>query len=613
MALHNYEEIVTNFASPTLVLAGPGSGKTYLLADRIKRLLDNGTDKNTITVLTFGTDARQNMIDKLIDPNGHFKIKFDELPPISTMHSLGFKIVQEVPRAVNLHKTNLKVQGDEDVKKLMFRDAAFSLGFAEENGKVALECKQCGDCDENSEEKKCKICNKYREIMSKCNHIDFDDQILFACQILHNNPDILEAYQSRATHLLVDEYQDINAAQFKLIELLSRKSRNGLFVVGDDAQSIYGFRGSAPKFILRFSQDFPNAEIPPLAHSRRCPEKTMNDAFKVLEKYYTNWTERPELEFHIETGEEPSIWKFLSEIAEAKMVAKIARSSIPQKTVLILVPKKEFFPLISKELSNQNVPHECPIDLLPERVQIVKHFVDWVKEPFDNFFTRIVIEDLINNGIAKVPGAKKDRTCSPETIEIRNAVETDIAKLWESVDRKNDLFSVIRNLEHPNEPMAKIRDGLCRLLESYNNLERKNQGEFVKQLSVVTGIWCHPSEFAKDISKIVQLLQSERPVGPGSVELKTMKKAKGLEADIVMIVGLEDDIVPNPYSKDMVEEARLFYVSMTRAKEKLFLFHSHRRPCNISFGKQVLDKQRSRFLDAIGRESEWRKEKKKKA
>jgi DNA helicase-2/ATP-dependent DNA helicase PcrA len=607
MALHDYEEIVTNFAFPTLILAGPGSGKTYLLADRVRRLLDNGTDKDTITVLTFGVDARQHMIDELINPQGDFKIKFNELPHIATMHSLGFEIVQERPRAVNLWKTSLKVQDDENVKRLMFRDAAFILAFTQEDSKIALKCKQCGDCVENFQEKKCKICRKYREIMSKCNYIDFDDQILFACRILENNPDILEKYKSRAKHLLVDEYQDINAAQFKLIELLSRESRTGLFVVGDDAQSIYGFRGSDPKFILRFNEDFPGAETPPLPHSRRCHEKTMNDAFKILERYYTDWTGKQELEFHVKSGEEPSIWRFTTEIAEARMVAKIARSAIPQKTVLILVPKKEFFPLISKELSNQNVPHECPLDLLPERVQISKHFVDWVRRPSDNFLTRIVIEDLINNGIAKVPGAKKDGRCSPETIETRNAVETDIAKLWELVDRKNDLFSVIKDHKHLNEPLVKIRDGLCRVQESYNNLERENQGEFLKQLSIVTGIWCHPSEFAEDISTVVELLQSERPVGPGSVELKTMRKAKGLQADIVMIVGLEDDIVPNPYSQDMVEEARLFYVSMTRAKEKLFLFHSHRRPCNISFGKKVLDKQRSRFLDAIGRESEWRR------
>ncbi|MCK4822384.1 ATP-dependent helicase, partial [bacterium] len=440
--------------------------------------------KNTMTVLTFGTDARQHMRDELIDPKGHFKIKSFELPRISTMHSLGLDIVKEKPHDVSLLKTNLQVQHNKDVKSLMYRDAALILGFREDDGKIALQCKQRGDCEEIRDEKKCRTCRKYREIMSKCNYIDFDDQILFACQILESNSDILRKYQSQSKHLLVDEYQDINAAQFRLIELLSKESRNGLFVVGDDAQSIYSFRGGDPKFILRFPEDFPEAETPTLAHSRRCHENIINDAFSVLEKYYTQWTGRPRLEFHVENGDKPIIWWFPSEQAEAEKVARIARDSIPEKTVLILVPKKEFFPLISKALFNHNVPHECPLDLLPERIAIAKHFIDWVENPTDNFTTRVVIEDLINRGIAKVPGAKKDRRSSADTIKKRILEEIEIAKLWESVDRKHDLFSVIKNLEKPNKTLVSIRDGLFNLVNSYNDSAKDNPGEFAKQLSV---------------------------------------------------------------------------------------------------------------------------------
>jgi DNA helicase-2/ATP-dependent DNA helicase PcrA len=286
MPLKSYEEIVTNFSCPTLVKAGPGSGKTTLLADRIKRLLDNDVDENTITVLTYNRDTKKHMVDKLVDKKGEFQIDFKKLPKISTMHALGFNIVKEKPSEVKLRKNNLKVQGYEEVKKLLYRDAALICDLTENDGNEARECKQRGDCRENSEEKKCKVCNKYWEIMSKCNYIDFDDQILFACQILEKNPDILTKYQSKAEHLIVDEYQDINAAQFKLIELLSRKSRNNLFVAGDDAQTIYTFRGCDPKFILRFDEDFPGAETPPLLYSHRCHKKTMDDACKILEHYY---------------------------------------------------------------------------------------------------------------------------------------------------------------------------------------------------------------------------------------------------------------------------------------------------------------------------------------
>ena len=607
MALNNYEEIVTNFASPTLVLAGPGAGKTHLLADRTKRLLDNGTDKTIITVLTFGKDANQHMINELTKPSG-FNIPFDKLPYISTMHSLGFEIVREKPHDINLLKTDLRVQKDENVKRLMYRDAALILGYTENDSREALKCKQYGDCKENSREKICQICKKYWEIMSKCNYIDFDDQILFACRILEKNPTILKKYQSRAKYLLVDEYQDINTAQFRLIELISRESRNRLFVVGDDAQSIYGFRGGDPKFILRFKKYFPGSETPPLPYSRRCHEKIMQDAISVLKKYYTDWTGEQKLEYKVPSGEEPQIWKLLSDKAEAKMVAVIARQFTQEKkSILILVPKKEFFPLITQELSKRGIAYSCPISFLPERVEIAKLFIDWATISSDSFKTRLVIEELINKGIAHVPGVKKDRrTTHQETIKKRIIEETEIAKLWEHVDKKSDLFSVIKNLKEPNKTLVKIRDELLNLSELFINFKKEKRGEFIKQLSVVSGIWCNPSELMDDIIKITKLLNPQSITGLGLVQLNTMKKAKGLEADVVITVGLEDDIVPNPRG-DFVEESRLFYVSMTRAKEKLFLLHTFKRPRNISYGDVLMDKPRSRFLDIIGRKSEWKK------
>ncbi len=595
--------------SPTIVLAGPGAGKTYFLAKKIKLLLDKGVDKKTITVLTFGVEASQHMKDELTNPDGDFKIKNKDLPHISTMHSLGLEIVKEKPSDVKLLKTNLEVQENEDVKKLMYRDAAYILGMKDTDGIQALECKQYGDCKENIDDKKCRICHKYWEIMSKCNYIDFDDQILFACKILENNQTILEEYQNRAKYLLVDEYQDINAAQFRFIELLSRAFREGLLVVGDDAQSIYSFRGCSPKFILRFGEDFPGTVKLPLLHSRRCHEKTMGDASKVLEKYYSGWRGIPKLIYHQKVGDEPAIWQLPSGVAEALMVARCARHYLKEKKdVLILAPKKEFFPIISKKLYAFNIPHECPISLLPERVNerlgVLKLIVNWASNPCNNFITRLVFEALINDGIAKVPGAKKDKKCKAETIEARINAETKIARLWELVDKGKDLYSVILESKSSNTMIKTIQDVLSNLINSFSNFQTQEAGEFIKQISFVTGKWTSPAEFSKDIIAIKELSDLKSPTGTGYVQMKTMRKAKGLQADIVIIVGLEDDIMPNPRG-DEEEEARLLYVSITRAREKAFLFHAFRRLRNISYGQEFRNKTRSRFLNAIGRKSEY--------
>jgi DNA helicase-2/ATP-dependent DNA helicase PcrA len=609
MPLEDYEEILNHFKSPILVLAGPGAGKTHLLADRVKLLLSNGVDKDTITVLTFGKDANRHMIEELINPKGIFNIPYSSLPHISTMHSLSLSIVQEKPHLVNLKKADLQVQNEEDVKRLLFRDAALILGYTEAQGFDASKCKSCGDCSEPPSVECCEICTKYREIMSKCNYIDFDDQIHFACQILENFPDILDKYQSQVKHLLVDEYQDINAAQFKLIKFLSGECLKGLFVVGDDAQSIYSFRGGDPKFILRFEDDFPGAEVATLAYSRRCHKNIMEPSCKILEKYYPNQrTKKLNLKYLKEEGDSPYLYFLASNNFEAKVAAAIARDAIQEKkTVLILAPKKDFFPLLIKELTRKQVPYNCSIDLLPERMGIAKRFIDWVQKPNDTFITRLVIEDLINKGIAAVAGAKKNGRSTALTIKNRIAVETNIAKLWDFVERGNDMFSVIKNHSTGNKTLETIKESLLQFEKSYNDSRKANRGEFAKELASITGIWIEPSKMAEDIAHVVNLIQAEQPFSSISAQLLTMRKAKGLEAQIVIIVGLEDDIIPNPRSDSIDEEARLLYVSMTRAEEKLYLFHSFKRPRNISYGPELSPKERSRFLDVLGRKSEFKR------
>jgi DNA helicase-2/ATP-dependent DNA helicase PcrA len=390
---------------------------------------------------------------------------------------------------------------------------------------------------------------------------------------------------------------------------LSQASRKGLFVVGDDAQSIYSFRGGDPKFILRFHNDFPKAEVAPLAHSRRCPKNILEPSFKILRKYYPEWTGNTELEFHKGEGEPPCLWQLSSEVFEAKVTAAIAHDAIQEKkTVLILAPKKEFFPLLIRQLTKNQVPYNCSIDLLPERVAIAKRFIDWIQNPEDNFLTRLVAEDLINTGVAAIPGAKKDGRSKQSTIKNRIAEETVIAELWDSVDKDNSLFSVIESNSNGSRTLKTISDSLNRLRDNYH--QHLNDGQFAKELASVTRVWIEPAKMAEDIAEVVKLISTEKPFGASSAQLLTMRKAKGLEAQVVIIVGLEDDIIPNPKSDSIAEEARLLYVSMTRAKEKLYLFHSFKRPRNISYGPELSKKLRSRFLDATGIKSEYKAPKK---
>ena len=600
-----YEEIVSESNAPTLVLAGPGAGKTYLLADRITRLLANGVDRAAITVLAFGRDAAQHMISELVNQESSFGLDVNSLPAIRTMHSLSFEIVNEKPKDVGLRKTELLVQDNEVVKNLIYRDAALLAGRSDVEGKEAIECKARGDCREDGARSACDVCGEYWKIMAKCNRLDFDDQILFACRILENNPDILSRYQAQCRHLLVDEYQDINAAQFRLIRLLSEDNPAGLFVVGDDAQSIYGFRGASPEFILRFDSDFPGAVKPPLLHSRRCHAGIIETANRVLVEYYLDWTGPFDLEFHTPRAGAPEVWQLPSDKAEAKMVARLARDCInKKKSLLVLAPKRDFFRLISRELRRWGVAHECPSSLLPRNSHLRMHsarlFLEWLENTQDNFATRLVVEELINRGAAKVPGSAKGKRLSVETLERRIEAERRISSLWNLVDRKKSLYEVIQESEE-DETIDRIRGSLDKLAEDFAS----SKADFVRSLAIAMGSWSKPEYFARDIRNAMSLLDPPSVAGDGFAQLMTMRKAKGLQADVVIVVGLEDDIIPNPRS-ELAEEARLFYVSMTRAREKLFLFHAYKRLRGISYGETITKKRRSRFLDTLGIPSEYK-------
>jgi DNA helicase-2/ATP-dependent DNA helicase PcrA len=612
MADDEYESIVTTLDRPVLVLAGPGAGKTFLLGDRTKRLLDAEIDKECIMLLTFGKDASQNMRNKLLDTNLGFGIPYKRLPHVSTLHSISFEIVNRKPHIVGLQKTNLQVQAIEDVKRLLFRDAALILGHSETVANAAMRYKQDGAFATKTDKSLYSICEKYWEIMSKCNCIDFDDQVNFACRILEADTSILQVYQGKCQHLLIDEYQDINAAQFKLIQLLSEQSRNGLFAVGDDAQSIYGFRGADPTYILHFGKNYAGAAIPTLAHSRRCHQRIMEDAARMLKDYYPAWTGPYNLTYHVNIGDEPYIWQVPSDKAEAEWIARIASRAIAEKkSVLVLAPKNEFFHHISFALQRYGVPHGCSVNLLPEAVNVrlstISDILKWLKNPQDNFLTRLAIESLMNHGLAKVPGADKSQRCSPQTIKKRIDVESEVAALWQNVDKKKSLFTILIAQAKPSTELETIRETLSKLIELYENNERKSHGEFAKQLSLAIGSWAESKRMTSDLSLIIEQLVAVEPMGFGSVQLMTMRKAKGLEADVVVIAGLEDDLIPNPTS-DIAEEARLFYVSMTRAKEKLYLLHSFKRLRSISYGPEITGKKRSRFLDSIGRKSRYRKD-----
>jgi superfamily I DNA/RNA helicase len=189
-------------------------------------------------------------------------------------------------------------------------------------------------------------------------------------------------------------------------------------------------------------------------------------------------------------------------------------------------------------------------------------------------------------------------------LDQRLEIETEIASLWDKVDKEACILTILTTSSDLSKKLNGIKCALQELIDSFRNSKGSLEGEFSKRLILSTGVWVKPENLVDDLSSMTDILKYTPPNGPNVVQMMTMRKAKGLEADVVIMVGLEDDIIPNPKSP-LEEEARLFYVSMTRARQKLYLIHSFTRPSYISYGPEIIRKKRSRFIDSLGRKSQY--------
>jgi superfamily I DNA/RNA helicase len=337
---------------PTLLLAGPGTGKTYQLAKRIKYLIEKeNVPSDSITVITFTSAAAKNMRDRISDESKQELYIPYKLQPklICTMHSYGYRIIRECYAELG-SKDVLRVVNDDALRSILMGDAAQLAGYSRERGKKAADCRMFGDC-KPADDYKCHICNVYKKILKSCSALDYDEQILLACKILKEKPDLLHKYKASTKHLLVDEYQDINAAQYTLIRLLSQTNMAGLFVVGDDDQSIYSWRGGSPKYIRQFEEDFGrNAKVISLNKSFRCHKHILEGALSIVEEYDHERLPKDSFDYKVKDGPKIKIHNAPSDEKEAKEVRKIVENSLPSQDVLVLFPNRQFSFAIINEL-----------------------------------------------------------------------------------------------------------------------------------------------------------------------------------------------------------------------------------------------------------------------
>jgi ATP-dependent DNA helicase Rep len=567
-------------AGPILLLAGPGTGKTYQLARRIQSLVDtHGVGPDEITVITFTREAAKGMRSKLNTRGKAEYVEPGKQPKrILTMHSLGHGIIEENATAIGL-KPGVQVVSDPVLKRALMRDAALIAGLSESESEIALKDKETANSSASSDS--VKVQAEYAKLLRACNAVDYDDQIALACNILSNNQPVLDAYKARTKHLLVDEYQDINEDQHRLISLLTEGQREGLFAGGDDDQSIYGFRGGDPKFIRRFATDYPGAKVLQLQVSRRCLKNILDCAIALVVKYDSERSPKAPPTYELTEPGLVKIWNCPSEGREGKLIGKAIYSKTASgeaENFFVLVPSRNYLKPIAQGLTAAGVDHEIGAsgDASEEWSNLVT-LRNWLQQP-TNLLTRHAIELVLCAGTTKMPGRRVK-------IEAKKAARheycQDVAGLWSPVLSAGQ--TLLESLADGAKTSTRLGE-IDKLVEGIRTSHAADDlPAFLNSVRQAVKVFDSIDDFYRCLNAL-----EAKPTSGGTkaaVRILTLQGSKGLEADCVFIVGLEDNSIPRDATDAAAtaEEARLLFVAMTRAKKELHLLHARTRTGAATF------------------------------
>ncbi len=562
------KEAVEHEGGPILIAAGAGSGKTKTLTARLAYLIEKGADPSKIIAITFTNKAAKEMADRVTSLLGSLVVRqraptnqLTKLPFLGTFHSLCARILKEEAALVS-RTSNFTIYDADDslslIKKIMkaldiSKDTISPVAIQNRVSQIKSEMLSSEDFDKITK----KIFEKYEATLISSNAFDFDDLIVKAVEIFERHPKVLEKYRGRFNWILVDEYQDINTAQYKFIRLLAEEHQN-LSVVGDDQQAIYSFRGADFRNFLNFQSDWPKARIVKLEQNYRSASNIIDAASALmknnkLQTPKTLWTENA-------AGEPIKILRVSDPEEEAAIVASQIEAT-RDVSVAVLYRTNAQSRAIEQALIASNVPYKIFGGL--------------------KFYERKEIKDLVAG--LRLASNPSD-SVSAERIS-KNFDKKTAQYLLAELPRLGGKLNILELINFFIENANYIEF----LEKEYKNARERteNVNEFIVFASTFSSGGGSASG-GKDLEEFLErisLLQSTDSPSKSSVvgrqslvapvSLMTIHMAKGLEFDNVFVIGCADGILPHERSygslDDIEEERRLMYVAMTRARKKLWL------------------------------------------
>ena len=638
----NQYEAVTTLSGPLMVLAGAGSGKTRVLTMRIAHLITNGVDPFNILALTFTNKAAREMKDRIAKVVGISDAKSIWM---GTFHSvfarilrgeasrLGFPsnfTIYDAQDSLNVLKKVIKEMNiDPDFykpKKVQSRISTYKNNLitvrAYFNNPELIEADAQANMKHIGE-----IYKRYVEACFRNGAMDFDDLLLRTNELLTRFPEVLAKYQDRFRYILVDEYQDTNHSQYLIVKALASKFEN-LCVVGDDAQSIYSFRGANIQNILNFKKDYPDAITVSLEQNYRSTQNIVGAANAIISK---NIEQFPKNVFSDnEVGDKIKIYRALSDADEANFVATNIWNLHNQEQrqygdFAILYRTNSQTRALEDALRKKNIPYRVYGGLSFYQRKEVKDLIAYlrllVNENDNEALLRIinypgrgigettqnkliVFADSINQPLSQV--LNKLSHYAPQ-LKLNNTTLNKLGDFWSMIQA----FRVMLKTENAYTVAMEVakRSGLIKTLkedqtpegisrvENIQEIMNSMQGFIDEQLQLEDGN-ASLSNFLENIALSTDQDKKEDD-DEDKVSLMTIHLSKGLEFPVVHLVGLEENLFPSILStstrEELEEERRLFYVALTRAEKQAYFTYAITR---FQWGK-ITDCEPSRFISEV--------------
>ncbi len=596
-------QAINHFKGPCMVLASAGTGKTAVITRRTQKLItEHGVNPSNILVITFTKAAATEMKQRFMQmmQQEHTRVTF------GTFHAVFFMVLK-----VAYHFDASNIIPEEQRYQLMRQIvASHHLDYRDENefvgnllgeiskvknNRIALEnyySSQCGEAVFRQ------IYKEYDRYMKQNRRLDFDDMLLYTYELFDQRPDILQAWQNKYQYILIDEFQDINQLQFDIIRMLA-SPQNNLFVVGDDDQSIYRFRGSKPEIMLKFPQEYPGCAAILLDTNYRCDQNIVDGAMNLIRHN----KERFEKEIHAAKGAQEPI-RYLSfknqkeqNLFLIKSIEDVVREGGSFSEFAVLFRTNTQPRLLIEQLMEYNIPVRM-------KDQIPNIYEHWIARDLLTYI-RIAAGSRKRADFLQIMNRPKryigrDSLCEPE-VAFDEWIKMYDEQPW-IADRIEQLLYDLKMIKtmNPYAAINYIRRGIgyeeyLREYAQYRSISAEDLIDILDELQESAKGYKSYTEWVDHIATYTQemkRLMEKRMQAKEAVTLATFHSAKGLEFDRVFLVDVNEDVIPYKKAvldKDIEEERRLFYVGMTRARNRLYI-------CSVASMREE-DMQVSRFVE----------------